>query len=196
MQESGYLYLMSDSETGYVKIGISNTDPRLKRTRQLNSGTKRPGEVTCIKAIKTRHYKRAEKILHRCYKEYRKKGEWFKLPQTEITALMLMTPSQVQQLIEVNIPINSIVSLMKGDILFYNGKKEYLDFIHESNERMIEEKNRELDLLRSQKKELEGQIAAIKFHYEMKEDPTASVVRAALSSIPQPLSGEEQPKGR
>ena len=183
--EDGYLYLMSDTETLAIKIGISKTDPRIERARQLNSGTKRPGTVNCIKTIRTPHYQTAERILHRCYSRYNIKGEWFKLPQQEITALMLITPSQIQKLVDSHhLPVNSIVHLMEGNKLFYSGKKEYIDHLQETNERLLAEKSKEIQELKEKNQRLENELCALKSGEMRKTNPKIGTTRAVLSSLP------------
>lgn len=182
--EDGYLYLMSDTETLAIKIGISKTDPRIERARQLNSGTKRPGTVDCIKTIQTPHYQTAERILHRCYKKYNLNGEWFKLPQQEITALMLLTPSQIQKLVDSYAPVNSIVHLMEGNKLFYNGKKEYIDHIQETNERLLAEKTKEIQDLKEKNQRLENELCALKLQEMRRTNPKMGTTRAVLSNLP------------
>ena len=182
--EDGYLYLMSDTETLAIKIGISKTDPRIERARQLNSGTKRPGTVDCIKTIQTPHYQTAERILHRCYKRYHLNGEWFKLPQQEITALMLLTSSQIQKLVDSYLPVNSIVHLMEGDKLFYSGKKEYINHLQETNERLLAEKTREIQELKEKNQRLENELCALKLQKIKETNPKIGTTRAVLSTLP------------
>ena len=182
--EDGYLYLMSDTETLAIKIGISKTDPRIERARQLNSGTKRPGTIECVKTIQTPHYQTAERILHRCYKKYNLNGEWFKLPQQEITALMLLTPSQIQKLVDSYSPVNSIVSLMEGDKLFYSGKKEYINHLQETNERLLAEKTREIQELKEKNQRLENELCALRLIEMKKTNPKMGTTRAVLSNLP------------
>lgn len=192
--EEGHLYIMENTLTKNLKIGISAVgDPRIKRVKQLNSGTKSDGEIRCIKTIKTPYYEEAERILHKIFRKNRVRGEWFSIGTDEVVALMLLTPAQIIQLIDAwkVRQITSLSSLMNGDSLFYEGKKEYLDHIHETNDRLIAEKTEELCEIKKQKEELEKKIQAINFYKAREESPTASVVRAALSAIPPPGSSQK-----
>ena len=183
--KEGYLYLMSDTETNAIKIGISKTDPRLDRTRQLNSGTKRPGRVECIKTIKTKYYEKIERIFHKNYRKYNIGGEWFRLPQQEITALMLMTPIQAQRIAERSgSEIGTMINFMKLNMVFYENKKDYSDIIQEDNENVIKEQLDEIRTLKEKIRKLEFELTSLKLDKVRKEKPLIQTTRAALSSLP------------
>ena len=195
VKEDGFIYLMENTESLNVKIGISRTDPRLKRTKQLNSGTKNDGEIRCIKTVKCHNFEEGERVLHRIYRRFRIRGEWFRLPTEERVAFMLLTPSQITRMIEMwNMNrITSLQSLMVGNQLFYQGKAEFLDHLHETNERLIAEKTAELVAVKKQKQELETQLQAIKFNYHRQENPTASIVRSSLAAMKMPEKTHAEP---
>tara|TARA_X000000950_G_C13711848_1_gene576560 strand:- start:25 stop:633 length:609 start_codon:yes stop_codon:yes gene_type:complete len=193
--EEGFLYIMENTLTKNLKIGISSKDPRVTKGReaQLNYGTKSDGEVRCIKVIRTPEYKKAERVLHKIFAKQRIRGEWFNIPTEETVALMLMTPTQVSRMLELwnKQAISSLKVLMGGDHLFYEGKAEYLDHIHQSNERILSEKMTELKQVQKEKAHLEKQLSVIKTAQHLKEDPRASLVRASLAALP-PYGASQQ----
>lgn len=184
--EDGFLYVMENDESLNLKIGVSRFEPRGKRLKQLNSGTKNDGEIRCIKTIRTPDYKNAERILHKLYQRFRVRGEWFRIPTEERVLLLLLTPSKVIKMIDKwnQSPISSLKPVFGGEGMFYENRIEYLDKVHKENEEKIVSLNREVLEIKKQKQELETQIAAIKFYSTMRETPTASIVRAALTTIP------------
>ncbi len=66
---------MKDENTGYYKIGKSKTPKQRERTLQ--------SEKPSIKMIKVWN-NNIEKFLHNEYKEFRVRGEWFKLNNIQV----------------------------------------------------------------------------------------------------------------
>jgi hypothetical protein len=186
VKEEGYLYVMVNDTTLNCKIGVSATDPRLDRVKQLNSGTKSDGEIRCIKTVRCSNYKEAERVLHKIFGNRRIRGEWFRLTPEQSTLLMLLTPSKVDQMIEAwkTSPQTSLKSVFGSEKMFYENKTDYIDKVHKENEYIIAEKTKELMKVRKQKQQLEQQMAAIKFYEKQRESPHASIVRSALAAIP------------
>ena len=198
LAEDGFLYICENTLTKNLKIGISSKDPRATKGReaQLNYGTKSDGEVRCIKVIRTPEYKKAERVLHKIFAKQRIRGEWFNIPTEETVALMLMTPTQVSRMLDLwnKQALSSLKVLMGGDHLFYEGKVEYLDHIHQTNERLLSQKMAELKEVQEPKTHLEKQLSVIKTSQHLKENPTASLVRASLAALP-PYGAARQQEG-
>ena len=80
MKKRGFLYLIRDEFTGYIKIGIS-LNPN-KRIKQLQTGNS--NELTLIYSIQTEYYIKLESTLHRHYKHLNIHNEWFDLTINEL----------------------------------------------------------------------------------------------------------------
>lgn len=72
----GYLYIVAINDGEYIKIGI--TKEPAKRYQELQKGL--PEELLPGDCYLLMDYDIWEKVLHRRYREYRKWGEWFRLP--------------------------------------------------------------------------------------------------------------------
>ncbi len=72
-------YLIQCQATGLVKIGTS-VDPD-SRIAALQTGS--AGQLVLLGAVR-----QAEKALHFKYRRYRRHGEWFALPASEVAALL------------------------------------------------------------------------------------------------------------
>jgi len=83
MKRKGFLYLIRDEFTGYIKIGIS-LNPN-KRIKQLQTGNSH--ELSLIYTIQTEYYIKLELILHRHYKHLNIINEWFDLTITELNEI-------------------------------------------------------------------------------------------------------------
>lgn len=70
-----FLYIISASEAGPVKLGFSN-DPS-KRVKQLQTGSAQPLTLYHAEEVEDARVKIAEKALHRLLGHCRLKGEWF-----------------------------------------------------------------------------------------------------------------------
>mgnify|MGYP001246704266 CR=1 FL=1 len=82
-----FLYLMKDFNTGYHKIGISNTPEYREKTLQSEKPTI---EMICNKQFVTRKIAHSfEQALHKTYADKRIRGEWFNLDQKDIEELKL-----------------------------------------------------------------------------------------------------------
>jgi len=76
------VYLIGSSS--FVKIGIAtNVQNRLAALQ-----TSSPHPLKIIKAWNCKDAKRKEKLLHEKYKEFRKSGEWFYLPEAVVKQLL------------------------------------------------------------------------------------------------------------
>lgn len=83
MKKKGFLYLIRDEFTGYIKIGISlNPTKRIKELQTGNSNT-----LTLIYTIQTEYYISLESTLHRHYKHLNIINEWFDLTITELNEI-------------------------------------------------------------------------------------------------------------
>jgi hypothetical protein len=81
--EPGGVYIV-EHEHGYVKIGRSNNPVR--RVAKLETAC--PYELTIRGVIETHDPPKVEARLHNRFAEYRKSGEWFKLPTREKMRLL------------------------------------------------------------------------------------------------------------
>jgi len=73
----GYVYIIGSTDLGWFKIGIS----REKNLKKRLIGIERylPFKIDFSISFLSKRCNKEEKILHRKFKEYRIKGEWFKL---------------------------------------------------------------------------------------------------------------------
>jgi hypothetical protein len=81
-----YVYLMKDTSNGYYKIGISNTPEYRERTLQSEKPTI---EMLACKKFPTRKIAESiESALHTTYSQQRLRGEWFKLDDVDVAAII------------------------------------------------------------------------------------------------------------
>lgn len=82
-----YLYLMKDYNTGYYKIGISNSPEYREKTLQSEKPTI---EMICNKKYVSRRIAHSfEQALHKTFSEKRVRGEWFDLDQIDVKEIEL-----------------------------------------------------------------------------------------------------------
>lgn len=75
--KEGYVYLLQDISTGLCKIGrTKNPNERISNIQVGN-----PTFYRLLNLIKCKNYFSGEKYLHLILKKYRKRGEWFLLPE-------------------------------------------------------------------------------------------------------------------
>ena len=85
--ESCYLYLMKDFNTGYYKIGISNNPEHREKTLQSEKPTI---EMICNKKYVSRRMAHSfEQALHKTFSDKRVRGEWFNLNATDVQEIKL-----------------------------------------------------------------------------------------------------------
>jgi len=82
----GYVYLMVEGDQygeEKYKIGVTKNDPSL-RLKKLKTGNS--GELSVLKAYKSRNYKRIEKMIHRKYSNKRtlSQNEFFHLEDSDV----------------------------------------------------------------------------------------------------------------
>jgi hypothetical protein len=81
-----YVYLMKDTSNGYYKIGISNTPEYREKTLQSEKPTI---ELLASTKYPTRKIAEAiESALHTAYSQQRLRGEWFKLDDIDVAAII------------------------------------------------------------------------------------------------------------
>lgn len=81
-----FVYLMKDTSNGYYKIGISNTPEYREKTLQSEKPTI---ELLASKKYPTRKIAEAiESALHTAYSQQRLRGEWFKLDDVDVAAII------------------------------------------------------------------------------------------------------------
>ena len=81
-----YVYLMKDTSNEYYKIGISNTPKYREKTLQSEKPTI---ELLASKKFPTRKIAEAiESALHTAYSQQRLRGEWFKLDDVDVAAII------------------------------------------------------------------------------------------------------------
>ena len=81
-----YVYLMQDTTNGYYKIGISNTPEYREKTLQSEKPTI---ELLASTKYPTRKIAEAiESALHTAYSQQRLRGEWFKLDDVDVAAII------------------------------------------------------------------------------------------------------------
>lgn len=78
-----FIYIMENRKNGYYKIGHSKNP--LFREKTLQSE-----EPDIVLIYKWRCYKSDEKIVHESLKQYRVRGEWFKLTDTQLLDTMVL----------------------------------------------------------------------------------------------------------
>lgn len=83
MKKKGFLYLIRDEFTAYIKIGISlNPNKRIKELQTGNSN-----QLTLLYSIQTEYYMKLESTLHRHYKYLNITNEWFDLSINELNEI-------------------------------------------------------------------------------------------------------------
>lgn len=73
-----FLYIISASEQGPVKLGFSQ-DPA-KRVKQLQTGSRETLKLFHTEEVDDARVKIAERALHRLVGHHRISGEWFNIP--------------------------------------------------------------------------------------------------------------------
>ena len=82
VNEPCYLYLMKDFNTGYYKIGISNSPKHREKTLQSEKPTI---EMICNKKYVSRRMAHSfEQALHKTFGDKRIRGEWFDLDISDV----------------------------------------------------------------------------------------------------------------
>lgn len=80
----GWVYVIKDADiSGYCKIGKT----RQPYNRMKAFGVKLPIRTELIHVIKCDNCDAAEVVIHRRYDQYRKRGEWFDLPESVVKEL-------------------------------------------------------------------------------------------------------------
>lgn len=79
----GFVYLIrSDADFApQYKIGYTKNNSK-HRLKQHETGN--PNELSLIAEFETKYNQKLESVLHRRYKQYHIKGEWFNLPLDEV----------------------------------------------------------------------------------------------------------------
>lgn len=76
--EISYIYFIGIKGSSEVKIGYTKNSPQ-KRLSNLQVGS--PHSLHLIRTISVLDPIEAERVIHQDLKQYRKKGEWFDLPE-------------------------------------------------------------------------------------------------------------------
>ena len=92
--DNGYAYLVHCIGTNFYKIGISKISYEA-RLSTMQSGC--PYELRLLTTAHSTHYKEVEKILHRKFKQFRIRGEWFELSQEQMEEVREYFESNAQQ---------------------------------------------------------------------------------------------------
>ena len=71
-----WVYSFYNPDSGLTKIGVSSDIDKRKRSLEYSSGS----DLTLLYAVRCHEYLFLERLLHSYYSEYRKNGEWFRLP--------------------------------------------------------------------------------------------------------------------
>ena len=181
--DDGYLYLMWETGNKYVKIGRSNNPDR--RQGEL-SKTNMPYDVYLLRKVKVKDYKKTEKVFHNIYDEFRfENTEYFNLNLMEVNYLMLM---DLQLIEDITIgkfrPKATIKPLMSNYTKFLENPEdsyEEMEVIYQS--KVIRDLSSLVDQLRSEKTELEGELARLKVDGITGMASTENRVRAALRAL-------------
>jgi len=81
---SGFVYIVGSSSDGLYKIGCSKNHQ--KRIESISP--KLPFELDVIKTLYCADKYEGERLLHSRFNEYRTRGEWFRLPDSEINGIL------------------------------------------------------------------------------------------------------------
>ena len=90
----GYLYLLRGVH-GFYKIGLSDTP----QDRVATLGVQLPFAIEVTHLIKTNNMKAAEGRLHTRYADKRVNGEWFKLDETDVTAICAISEINIEEVV-------------------------------------------------------------------------------------------------
>lgn len=81
----GYVYLIRNLENNTYKIGVTKNDPQ-KRVKQLQTGCS--SNLDLLYSFETTYPYRLEKMLHTKFMLHKVEGEWYKLPQENVTSFL------------------------------------------------------------------------------------------------------------
>ena len=182
-EKEGYLYLMYEDGRKYIKIGVTID---VKRREKQLSPTKMPYKVRLLKKIKSRNYKKAEKILHRIYDKYRiDDTEYFDLDPLEVTCLMLLTADHLEDLVSGKIQAVNSLSDVMGSVkhLINDPTESYEDLEMNKQSAMIQELCLTVEDLRSRNANLQNELTRIKVSNITGMAKTENRVRAALKAL-------------
>ena len=84
-KSNGYIYIIHAEKTNYYKIGISKDAPR-NRIASIQTGS--VFDLKFIDIRYTKQFRVLEKDLHRQYKDYNVRGEWFELVEKQINEIV------------------------------------------------------------------------------------------------------------
>lgn len=82
----GYIYLLENEIGKEIRYKIGYTKNLKNRTKQLETGN--PGDMKIIKSFKTDWGILLEKMIHKSYKQYNIKNEWFILNNDQINLFL------------------------------------------------------------------------------------------------------------
>lgn len=97
-----HIYVISESGTNNVKIGISNKP--VKRRAEVQTGNPRKLEILAT----WQGTEKDESDLHALFSQYRKEGEWFELPSYILSLLLSGDLSSLTQAITPEVTADSL----------------------------------------------------------------------------------------
>lgn len=113
----GYVYFIKQENEDLFKIGITYKDPNA-RLRSMQTGT--PHKLEMFGLVSSDNPRRLEKELHKQFKDYHIRGEWFRLTQEQVKNYLEGNRSTVP---------NDIIEVKQGSKLFYYQKSTKKIFI-------------------------------------------------------------------
>lgn len=75
---------VAQAESGHIKIGKSNNPHQ--RIQQLEVGN--PESIELLASVKVDHATETERRMHKQFQEYRAKGEWFDVPESDVDTVI------------------------------------------------------------------------------------------------------------
>jgi len=82
METDGWVYFIHEKDNfALFKIGMTKRTPE-ERIAELQTGN--PSELLIFAVIRTTDALKCEKMLHRLFSRYRKRGEWFSISVKDI----------------------------------------------------------------------------------------------------------------
>nr|WP_044200987.1 GIY-YIG nuclease family protein [Oscillochloris trichoides] len=92
--QNGYIYIIKEINEDYYKIGLTKDEP-MKRLKQLQTGNVRTLKLVAYFYVK--NTRKVESFLHAFLGVYHVRGEWFSIPEYEVSNLIRFIEKSLAQ---------------------------------------------------------------------------------------------------